>query len=284
MSERVFRHADPAKTPADGNAAHAGPQKEHFAYETNAYAGNVFYDIAQMGVFEASGRWLQRWTISAPRCRTAAAWFPIWESWTKSRRCAIRPAAISASTGSRRRWTRERWPSCPGRCTGWSPSGISTRRQRPHADHRRALVRQGLPDRPHRVPRPADLSADRPSTSTGDYIDGPLENFTPAPSGSTPAKKTYATVRTPTSIPTLHRQAGHAGQSRPGSAAAGIHLRGRRPQEPRDPRRQLPDRSLFPADGDGLIIGKQQGRVTRSKLRTAGPRSASRARAASAPN
>ena len=58
ISERVLRHADPAKTQADGNAADAGPQQDHFAYETNAYARNVFYDIAQAGVFEASGRWL----------------------------------------------------------------------------------------------------------------------------------------------------------------------------------------------------------------------------------
>jgi len=59
MSERVFRHADPAKTQADGNAAHAGPRKEHLVYETNAYAGNVFHDVAQLGVYEASGRWLE---------------------------------------------------------------------------------------------------------------------------------------------------------------------------------------------------------------------------------
>lgn len=59
LSERVFRHADPARTLADGNAADAGPQKEKFAYESNAYGRNVFYDIGQMGVFEPSGRWLQ---------------------------------------------------------------------------------------------------------------------------------------------------------------------------------------------------------------------------------
>lgn len=58
ISDRVFRHADPANTEAEGNAHHAGPQKTHFAYETNAYARNVFHDIGQMGVFESSGRWL----------------------------------------------------------------------------------------------------------------------------------------------------------------------------------------------------------------------------------
>jgi hypothetical protein len=58
ISERVFRHADPAKTQADGNAKDAGPQKEHFAYESNGYDRNLFFDVAQLGVFEASGRWL----------------------------------------------------------------------------------------------------------------------------------------------------------------------------------------------------------------------------------
>ncbi|MBT4815962.1 MAG: LamG domain-containing protein, partial [Lentisphaerae bacterium] len=59
ISNRVFRHAEPAKTAADGNAHHAGPQKKHFHYETNAYARNVFHDIAEVGVFETSGRWLK---------------------------------------------------------------------------------------------------------------------------------------------------------------------------------------------------------------------------------
>ena len=60
ISERVFRHADPAKTAADGNAADAGPPREFYDYGSNAYARNVFHDVAQMGVFEASGRWLDR--------------------------------------------------------------------------------------------------------------------------------------------------------------------------------------------------------------------------------
>jgi hypothetical protein len=59
MGIRVFRDADPARTPAAGNEAHAGPQRAHFALETNAYSGNVFYDIGEhFGVLEPSGRWL----------------------------------------------------------------------------------------------------------------------------------------------------------------------------------------------------------------------------------
>ncbi len=58
LGKHVFRHADPAKTAAEGNAKDAGPQKDHFALETNAYGRNVFHDFAEMGVLEPSGRWL----------------------------------------------------------------------------------------------------------------------------------------------------------------------------------------------------------------------------------
>ncbi len=58
IGKHVFRHADPAKTKAEGNAKDAGPQKSHFALESNAYGRNVFHDFAEMGVLEPSGRWL----------------------------------------------------------------------------------------------------------------------------------------------------------------------------------------------------------------------------------
>jgi concanavalin A-like lectin/glucanase superfamily protein len=58
ISEWTFRHNQPAKSAADGNAAHAGPQKEHFALETNAYANNVFHKVSdKFGVLEPSGAW-----------------------------------------------------------------------------------------------------------------------------------------------------------------------------------------------------------------------------------
>ena len=59
IGQFVFRHADPARTPAEGNARDAGPAKERFDLESNAYGGNVFYDVAEMGVLEPSGRWLR---------------------------------------------------------------------------------------------------------------------------------------------------------------------------------------------------------------------------------
>ena len=58
IGEWLFWHASPAKSAPEGNAAHAGAQKEHFACETNAYARNVFHDVSEkFGVFETSGRW-----------------------------------------------------------------------------------------------------------------------------------------------------------------------------------------------------------------------------------
>jgi hypothetical protein len=59
IGQFVFRHADPARTAAEGNAKDAGPAKEHFHLESDAYAGNVFSDFAEMGVLEPSGRWLR---------------------------------------------------------------------------------------------------------------------------------------------------------------------------------------------------------------------------------
>jgi hypothetical protein len=54
----VFRHADPARTAAEGNAKDAVPAREHFDLRSNAYRGNVLFDFAQAGVLEPSGRWL----------------------------------------------------------------------------------------------------------------------------------------------------------------------------------------------------------------------------------
>ena len=59
IGQFVFRHADPARTAAEGDAKDAGPQRSRFALESNAYARNVFHDFAEMGVLEPSGRWLR---------------------------------------------------------------------------------------------------------------------------------------------------------------------------------------------------------------------------------
>jgi hypothetical protein len=60
MGLRVFRDADPARTANAGNEAEAGPGKDRYAIETNAYSRNIFYDMGDgFGVFEPSGRWLR---------------------------------------------------------------------------------------------------------------------------------------------------------------------------------------------------------------------------------
>ena len=56
---RLFRHSEPAKSRAAGKAAHKRDAKVRFAMETNAYAANVFHDIANFGMFEPSGRYLE---------------------------------------------------------------------------------------------------------------------------------------------------------------------------------------------------------------------------------
>jgi Concanavalin A-like lectin/glucanases superfamily len=57
---RVFRDADPARTAAAGNDADAGPRRNAYAIDTDAYARNVFYDVGEsFGVIEPSGRWRQ---------------------------------------------------------------------------------------------------------------------------------------------------------------------------------------------------------------------------------
>ncbi len=58
IGEWLFWHAEPAKSEPEGNAVDAGPQKEQFAYETDAYARNVFHDVSdKFACFEPSGRW-----------------------------------------------------------------------------------------------------------------------------------------------------------------------------------------------------------------------------------
>ena len=60
MGAGVFRDADPARSAA-GNEKDAGPRRNSFALDTDAYARNVFHDIGTsegFGVLEPSGRWL----------------------------------------------------------------------------------------------------------------------------------------------------------------------------------------------------------------------------------
>ncbi len=58
IGEMVFRHANPSNRMADPNAADAGEAQSEFDHASNAYSGNVFYDVPEnLGVFEPDGRW-----------------------------------------------------------------------------------------------------------------------------------------------------------------------------------------------------------------------------------
>jgi len=58
ISDWVFWHTKPAKTPEDGNERDAGKREENYALETNAFTGNVFFNItAKYGAFKSSGKW-----------------------------------------------------------------------------------------------------------------------------------------------------------------------------------------------------------------------------------
>jgi hypothetical protein len=58
ISDWVFWHTQPSKTPEDGNERDAGKIEENYALETNAFTGNVFHNITAKYVsFKSSGKW-----------------------------------------------------------------------------------------------------------------------------------------------------------------------------------------------------------------------------------
>ena len=58
IGEWVFWHTTPAKSRIEGNEKDAGPQRDHYALETNAFTGNIFYDITgKFSAFKPSGQW-----------------------------------------------------------------------------------------------------------------------------------------------------------------------------------------------------------------------------------
>jgi hypothetical protein len=178
ISDRVFRHADPAKTLADGNAADAGPQKEHFAFETNAYGRNVFHDIGQMGVFEPSGRWLESLDDFRTALQRRRRGIRPGRDGRNGRRCAIRPGRFPAEPAIRRGGHGAvvfvPW-ALYGVVAEWNfyPAGN---------DHRQIIdehwyAKDFLTSRDDYYLRPTyPLTA--VNVDPQDYIDGPLENFT----------------------------------------------------------------------------------------------------------
>ncbi len=58
IGDWVFWHSVPAKSPVAGNENDAGPVRNRYALETNAFTGNVFFDIkGKYASFKPSGQW-----------------------------------------------------------------------------------------------------------------------------------------------------------------------------------------------------------------------------------
>lgn len=260
LSERVFRHADPAKTLADGNAADAGPQKEHFADESNAYGRNVFHDIAQMGVFEPSGRWLEslddfRNALNQKQALSAEVGVidkvpPLQNPARGDFRLNRHSAAVDQGAVVFVPWALHgvvaEWHFYPA---GNDPTQILDEHW---------YARDYMTDRTEYHARPTcpltAVNVDRNS-----YIKGPLENFTTGALRLDPSRKTYATIR-------------HVKLSQPFKAALAT-----RPNHGQDPQHQeftfagdaLKTADIhesnflievyFKAEGDGLLIGKERG-------------------------
>ncbi len=260
ISERVFRHADPAKTQADGNAAHAGRQKDHFAYETNAYHDNVFYDVAQLGVFETSGRWL----AGLEAFRTAL----------KQQRSQVCDVGVMDTAATLRDPTRgdfrlNRASAAVDRgavaFVPWALHGVVAEWNFYHAgnDHTQILdehwyAKDYLTDRTEYHARPTyPLTA--VNVNPEDYIDGPLENFAAGALRFVPAKKSYAVLSnvllSRPHTATLATRANH-GQDpqRREFTFAGDALK-----TPAIHAGNFLVEVYFRADGDGLIVGKMRG-------------------------
>jgi len=70
ISDWVFWHTKPAKTPEDGNERDAGKVETDYALETNAFTGNVFHEITgKYGAFKSSGKW----HVTFAACQAALA-------------------------------------------------------------------------------------------------------------------------------------------------------------------------------------------------------------------
>jgi hypothetical protein len=259
MSERVFRHADPAKTQADGNAAHAGPQKDHFAYETNAYADNVFYDIAELGVFETSGRWLEtlddfRAALKTQHSLTAGlgvldAAAPLRDPVHGDFRLNAASLAVDHGAVAFVPW------ALYGVVAEWNfyPAGN---------DHTQVIdehwyAKDYLTDRTEYHARPT-YPLTVVNADPDDYIRGPLENFTAGALRFTPAKKTYATIDNKTLTQPftakLATRASHGQDPQPQA----FTFTGDDLKNPSIHASNFLIEIYLRADGDGLLIRKKQ--------------------------
>src|SRR6267378_142414 len=193
IGKYVFRHADPARTAAEGNAIDAGAPKEHFALESNAYGHNIFYDIGEMGVLEPSGRWLpsfddfkstlQKHQALLSELGTVSQKPPLRDPAKGDFRPAEHSAAMSRGVKVFVPWglcgVVGEWNFCR---PGDDPANIMD-------DHWYMtdyfVTRETYHDRPMFPLKAVNVAA-------ADYLPGPLEDWTAGAMNFTAAKKQYA--------------------------------------------------------------------------------------------
>ncbi len=268
ISERVFRHADPAKTAAEGNARDAGPKKDQYACETNVYARNVFYDIAQMGVFEPSGRWLETlndFQTALKKENSLVSYLGFMDTAQSLRNPGQGDFRLKAGSKA--------VDSGAVVFVPWSLYGVAAEWNFYHAgDEVTRILDEHWYAKDYLTGRDDYyLQPMYPLTGVNigseDYVDGPLENFVAGALQLTPAKKSYAVLT-------------HADLTRPYTVK--LATRANHGQDPLVKEVTYVGDDLktaaiengnflievyFKAGADGLIVGKKQGAGYRLSLR-----------------
>ena len=260
MGERAFRHADPAKTEADGNAADAGPRAHEYEYESNAYAFNIFHDVPEIGVFEASGRWLK--TPEDFKSALAGKHSLVSDTGEIDEKPILRDPAngdFRLNSGS------TAIDNGAQVFVPWSLYGVAAEWNFYHAgddvtkildEHWFARDYMGVrDDYPKRPKYPLTVV----NAQQSDYIDGPLENFAKGALKLDPSRTMYAMIsdadlNRPYTAK-LRRQAGHG---QPDLAEdVEFTVAELRSAEIHDGNFLI--ETFFSARGDGIIISKKHG-------------------------
>ncbi|HLX61491.1 MAG TPA: laminin G domain-containing protein [Planctomycetota bacterium] len=195
IGDFVFRHSDPAKTAADGNAKDAGPQRSHFALNTNAYGRNFFHDIKRIGTLEPSGRWLISFDDFKAALEKGKSMLSDLGEVSKTAllkdpakgNFALAEGSAAIGKGVK---VFVPWALCGvvGEWnfyhTGSDPANIIDEHWY-MADY--FVSREGYHERPMFPLKGVNIGAD-------DYVQGPLEDWIPGALNFSPAKKQYATV------------------------------------------------------------------------------------------
>lgn len=195
ISVRALRHTDPAKADAEANADHVGKVGHHFDIASNAYAGNVFHDVAQLGTFEPGGAW--RETVDDFRAALATHGPMASELGVATGESPFRDPAAgdfrpSSSAAGRDRGAKVFVPwAIGGVCAEWHftpPAADPTRVVDEHWYQRDFYTgRKGYESMPR-----YDLRVD--GVTAADYVAGELEDWTTGALRFDPAAKRYAVV------------------------------------------------------------------------------------------